>query len=91
MYLHCRFEQILRYLQVSDPATEVERGQPGYGKLQKVRPLISLLSEQFQAQYDLSQDVTIDEAMIPFKGRLGYKQYIKAKPTKWGYQSIRPR
>lgn len=22
--------------------------------------------------------------MIPFKGRLGYKQYKKAKLTKWG-------
>ena len=22
--------------------------------------------------------------MIPFKGRLGFKQYMKVKPTKWG-------
>ncbi len=22
--------------------------------------------------------------MSPFKGRLGFKQYMKAKPTKWG-------
>ena len=22
--------------------------------------------------------------MIPFKGRLGFKQYMKDKPTKWG-------
>ncbi len=28
--------------------------------------------------------VTIDEAMIPFKGRLRFKQYMKDKPTKWG-------
>ena len=28
--------------------------------------------------------MTIDEAMIPFKGRLSFKQYMKAKPTKWG-------
>ena len=25
-----------------------------------------------------------NEAMIKFKGRLGFKQYIKNKPTKWG-------
>ena len=26
----------------------------------------------------------MDEAMIPFKGRLSIKQYKKVKPTKWG-------
>ena len=28
--------------------------------------------------------MTIDKAMIPFKGQLGFKQYMKDKPTKWG-------
>ena len=28
--------------------------------------------------------ISIDEAMIPFKSRLGFKQYMKDKPTKWG-------
>ena len=27
---------------------------------------------------------TIDAAMIPFKGRLAFKHYMKAKATKWG-------
>jgi len=27
---------------------------------------------------------SIDEAMIPFKDRLGFKQYMKDKPTIWG-------
>ena len=26
----------------------------------------------------------IDEAMIPFKGCLGFKQYMRDKPVKWG-------
>ena len=30
------------------------------------------------------QSCAIDEAMIPFKGRLKFKQYMKDKPTKWG-------
>ena len=34
-------------------------------------------------KYIPHQWVTIDEAMIPFKGCLSFKQYIKAKPTKW--------
>ncbi len=33
----------------------------------------------------MHQSFTIDEAMIPFKGRLRcFKQYMKGKPTKWG-------
>ena len=28
--------------------------------------------------------MAVDEAMIPFKGRLGFKQYMKDKPSKWG-------
>lgn len=27
---------------------------------------------------------SIDELMIPFKGKIGMKQYIKKKPQKWG-------
>ena len=39
---------------------------------------------QFSHSYTLRQVVTIDEAMIPYKGRLSFKRYIKSKPTKWG-------
>jgi len=34
--------------------------------------------------YTPHQAVTVDKAMIPFKGRLNFKQYMKNKPTKWG-------
>ena len=76
--------QILRFFHVCDPASERQRGDPAYDKLQKVRPLINLLQTSFKAEYDLKREVTIDEAMIPFTGRLSYKQYMKDKPTKWG-------
>ena len=36
----------------------------------------------------MHESVTIDEAMIPFKGRLGFKQYMKNKPTKWGIKAF---
>ncbi len=32
----------------------------------------------------MHQSYTIDEAMITFRGRLRFKQYMKDKPTKWG-------
>ena len=30
----------------------------------------------------------IDEAMIPFKGRLSFKQYINNTPTRWGIKAF---
>ena len=79
-----RFEQILRYLHVSDREAELEKDDPNYDKLQKVRPLIDLLCPKFEELFDLGQNITVDEAMIPYKGRLSFKQYMKAKPHKWG-------
>ena len=74
-----RFEQIFRFLHLADNLQD-----PGNDKLFKVRCFVDLVTNQFQANYTLHQAVTIDEAMIPFKGRLTFKQYMKNKPTKWG-------
>ena len=82
-YLH-RFWQILRFFHLADPANELPRNDPAYDKLQKVRPLIDVLQASFKTEYGSRREVTIYEAMIPYKGRLGYKQYMKDKPTKWG-------
>ena len=57
---------------------------PGNHKLYKVWCFATLLTTQFQSQYTLNQQVTIDKAIISFKSRLSFKQYMKTKPTKWG-------
>ena len=40
-----------------------------------------------QSTIHTHEELSIDEAMIPFKGRLRIKQYMKDKPTKWGLPS----
>ena len=62
-----RFEQIFRFLHLADNACD-----PGNDKLYKVRRFTTLLTTQFQSLYTLHQQVTVDEAMIPFKGRLSF-------------------
>ena len=54
----------------------------------KVRKLLDILSPRFLSEYNTHEELSIDEAMIPFKGRLSIKQYMKDKPTKWGNKSF---
>ena len=49
-----------------------------------VQPLIDHLSTRFAEVYQPHRDVTIDEAMIKFKGRSSLKQYMPLKSTKRG-------
>ena len=78
-----RFEQIFRFLHLADNSRD-----PGNDKLFKVRHFVDLTTNRFQANYTLHQAVATDEAMIPFKGRLTFKQYMKNKPTKWGIKVL---
>ena len=59
---------------MSNPHTEIPPGEDGYDKLGKVRPLIDSLKQSFAAEFNLPRDIAVDEAMIPFKGRLSFKQ-----------------
>ena len=49
-----------------------------------MRPVITAISESFLNSYNPHHHLSIDEAMIPFKGRSSLKQYIPNKPTKRG-------
>ena len=79
-----RFEQIYRFLHLCNSEREIAPGNPGYDYLFKVRNLLDLLSPRFLSQYNTHEELSVNEAMIPFKGRLVIKQYMKDKPTKWG-------
>lgn len=39
---------------------------------------------KFKTVYNPHMEVSIDEAMVGFSGRLGFKQYVPLKPTKRG-------
>ena len=79
-----RFEQLWRFLHLTDNNNKIPYGQIGHDKLFKVRKLLDLLCPLFESEFEMYQSCAIDEAMIPFKGRLKFKQYMKDKPTKWG-------
>ena len=49
-----------------------------------MRPLLDSFVEAVKSEYRPSKNVSIDEAMIPFKGRPSLKQYMLLKPVKRG-------
>jgi hypothetical protein len=82
-----RFEAIKRYFHISDNEQLPARNDQNYDCLQKVSAIFNLVLPRFKREYNLRKNVNIDEAMIPFKGHLSIKQYIKAKPHTWGIKS----
>ena len=79
-----RFRDIRRYLHFADNSTLLSPGEPGSDRLAKVRPLIDKINQRCSEVYNLSQDVSVDEAMVKFQGRSALKQYIPNKPVKRG-------
>ena len=63
-----RFEEISRYLHFVNTDLP-KRGQRGYHRLQRVKPVIEMLRERFMAVYRPDVNISIDEAIIPFKGK----------------------
>ncbi|XP_022160088.1 piggyBac transposable element-derived protein 4-like [Myzus persicae] len=74
-----RFELILRFLHFSDNGKA-----PNDDRIYKVRDLINKLIENFQKILEPEEYLAVDETMVPFRGRLIFKQYIPGKAHKYG-------
>ena len=79
-----RFESLLSFLHVVDKKTEDDlRGED---KLLKVRPLVDHINKKCEKYCQPNMNVSIDERMVRSKARFSFKQYIRNKPTKWGFK-----
>lgn len=75
------FAEKLFHINNNNDRTEMRNG---FDKLFKVRPLFDTVSSTYMKLYDSSRNLSIEESMQRFKGRLSFRQYMPAKPTKWG-------
>ncbi|XP_033729011.1 uncharacterized protein LOC117318117 [Pecten maximus] len=62
-----------RYFHLSDSTTVFPRGQPGYDKLHHIRSFMTNVQACIRREWNQGRGVAIDEAMIAYKGRLGFK------------------
>ena len=82
-----RFSLIMKFLHLADNKKYIPKGQPGHDPLFKIQSLLEPLITNFQQSYTLHHEVSVDEAVVGFKGRLSFIQYLPNKPTKWGMKS----
>ena len=79
-----RFTAILSNLHVNDNATYITRNEPGHDPMHKIRPFLDHLLTQFPASFSPHENLTIDEGLCGFRGRVIFRVYIKNKPDKYG-------
>ncbi|XP_022174122.1 piggyBac transposable element-derived protein 3-like [Myzus persicae] len=54
-----------------------------HDKFVKIRPLYDLIKKKCN-ELPKERNLCIDEQMVPFKGKLSVKQYMRGKPCPWG-------
>ena len=84
-----RFEIISSFLHFAD--NTIDRpvcGQENYDPLWKIRDLLNICEPQYTEVYGPIRELSIDESIIKFKGRLHMKQYLPSKPVRWGIKQF---
>ncbi|XP_063071854.1 piggyBac transposable element-derived protein 4-like [Engraulis encrasicolus] len=85
-----RFAAVSSMLHISHPDSDAEndrrRGTQAYDRLCKIRPLYDEIRTACKAHYHPQQHIAVDERMVKSKARSILRQYMKDKPTKWGYK-----
>lgn len=83
-----QFEQIHSVLPLSNSSIQPRKGDRGYDCLYKVRQFLFNLRTHFKENAEMEAVMSVDEQMIPYKGTLGIKVYMRNKPSKWGIKVI---
>jgi Transposase IS4 len=79
-----RFEQIHRYFTLRDGS--VHPMQEGESFVWRVEPIATIVRQNCSANWIPSSHLAIDEAMVPYTGRLLHKVKLKNKPINEGYK-----
>ena len=79
-----KFETLLRHLHFVNNLGVTDETKKS-AKLWKLKPWLSSSRENF-LKVSPEEFQSIDEIMVPFKGKSSLRQYMPAKPHKWGFK-----
>lgn len=74
-----RFQLLLSFMHFADNSSII----PG-DRLGKIQPLLDMLQMRYQKVYVPGENIVIDETLIPWRGRLVFRQYIPNKAHPYG-------
>lgn len=69
-----------------DRVNALKKGTPEYDRLFKIKPLYTDIVAACKTYFHPNRQLAVDERMVATRARTGFKQYMKHKPTKWGYK-----
>lgn len=79
-----RFKVITNCLRFDNRQERMAKQSGERDKLAPVRNVFEKWDKNLSRQYNPGKNVTVDEQLIPFRGRCPFKQYISSKPAKYG-------
>lgn len=77
-----RFEVLMSCLRFDDVDTRIQR--KATDKAAPISEIFNKVILNSQKAYSISEVATIDEMLIPFRGRCGFRIYMPKKPHKYG-------
>lgn len=81
-----RFWAIKRYLHIADNKNNEQQHEDNRDKLHKLRPMIDELNYTFKRHWMFGGNVSLDEAMVGFKGANPFRRKIPSKPRSIGFK-----
>ena len=82
-----RFLNILTFFHLANNDHYVPRGQDDHNPLYKLGQIYLNVINSFPTLWSPSQEVAIDEGLVPFNGHIIFKVFNPAKPKKYGLKS----
>ena len=82
-----RFEIINRFLHFANNS-QLDHYN-GNKKLFKTDPVVKHLNDKYKSSYKMGENISVDESLTLWKGRLSIKTYLPLKAAKFGIKSYK--
>lgn len=77
-----RFKFLLRHIRFDNKTTREERQR--HDKLAPIREVFDAFNSNLSKYFSLSEYTTVDEMLVAFRGRCGFRVYMPNKPNRYG-------